>query len=142
MFVTAKSPNKIKRQIKYSITKTKETNSQCFSVFFLNAKERERKSSLLTCWSSLRAWRSALADSSSLLLVSLTCWHLLGASLSHWSDSSHSACEEAQKGWCPLLGLGGSWLLGDRLGCSGGYVKMAPPTPNLHPLHLFFGVMS
>lgn len=77
-----------------------------------------------------------------LFLVSLACRHLLGAPLSLWSDSSHSACVEPHKGWRPLLRLGGSWLVGHRLGCGGGCVKMAPPTPNLHPLHRFFRVMS
>lgn len=36
------------------------------------------------------------------VLVSLTCWHLLGASLSHWADSSHSACHEIEKDVLPL----------------------------------------
>lgn len=89
-----------------------------------------------------------LAGSQSLL--PLTCRHLLGASLSHLSDSSHSSLPGMQlKGMiffssscvCPL---GRSWMLGHQLGCCRGFVDrdVDPPYLPPPPPPPLFGVMS
>lgn len=110
------------------MTKEKK-KKQVFSIFVFNANEhKRRKQSLLTCcWSSLRARSSALTDSSSPLLVSLTCWHLLGASLSHWSGSSHSERTASPRAsWRELA-----------VGASAGMRRRRPRPPQIYNLFIF-----